>query len=117
MEVGGLFWTVKNLWSGHLSKREGIRYPGRIWVGQVAQIVVTIVGIVFAVAFIFKWGERIDEERQALGSSYTQLEVEKISNEDWATITLDELIVTEDEKTALETIPERWYAVAISVVL
>jgi hypothetical protein len=113
VEVGGLFWTFKKVVSGSLASKEGIQYPGRIWVGQAAQIVVTIVGILFAVAFILRTGEEIDEERQELGSSYTQTEVQEISNEEWATLTLDDLTVTSMEQTQLDILPERWCVLVI----
>lgn len=108
VEVGGLFWTAKNLWSGHMSTKEGIKYPGRIFVGQVAQIVVTIVGVLYAIALILQIGREIDEERAELGSSYTQEDVDRTSNYEWATVTLDELYVTDEEQTALDTLPHRW---------
>ena len=95
-------WTLTKLWSGHLGRDEGIRFPGRILVGQVAQIVVTAMLSLFAVKFIVSTGEMIDERRQELGSSYTQSDVDAISNVDWATVTVDQLYVTEEEQTALD---------------
>ena len=108
VEIGGLIWTFKNLLSGYISTNEGIRYPGRIWIGQVSQIVVTIVGILFAGASILRLGESIDEERAELSSSFTNADVQDISNEEWATYTLDELVVTNEEQTILDLLPERW---------
>lgn len=94
--------------SGCLSSTEGIKYPGRIWVGQVSQIVVTIIGIVFAVRFILRVGEEIDERRQDLGRSFTQEELRNVTNEDWATFTIDDLSVTAEEQAQLDLLPERW---------
>lgn len=88
--------------------KEGIRYPGRIWIGQLAQVVVTLVGTLYGVAAVFVVGGKIDTYREELGRSYTQAEVEDLSNYEWATITADELYVTSEEQFALDTMPERW---------
>jgi hypothetical protein len=108
VEVGGLPWTLKNLLSGNLSEKEGIRYPGRIWIAQLAQVVVTIVLVLYAVAFIMGMGRRIDDLRDDLGHRLTPEEVEKLSNYEWATITVDDLYVSKEEQFLLDILPKRW---------
>lgn len=68
----------------------------------------TIIGIVFAVRFILRVGEEIDERRQDLGRSFTQEELRNVTNEDWATFTIDDLSVTAEEQAQLDLLPERW---------
>ena len=108
MEVGGLFWTVKQIWTGRLFSEEGVRFPGRVWVGQVVQIVVAIIGILYGIKLVDMIGDFIDEWRAEFSIHYKPLEIHEISIEDWATVTQDDLRVTDDEQDWLDTIPERW---------
>ena len=94
--------------SGYLHAKEGIGYPGRIWIGQVAQIVVTIMGVLYAGGAIVIAGGKIEDQRQELAQSLTQEEVEELSNYEWATITVDDLYVTSAEQALLDTLPTKW---------
>lgn len=103
-----MFSTIRKMVSGNITTQEGIRYPGRIWIGQIAQIVVSVVGIAFGAAFVKETGDSIEAEREELGRSWTQLDADKVSNKEWANLTPDDLFITPEEQLRLDALPERW---------
>ncbi|CAB9503709.1 expressed unknown protein [Seminavis robusta] len=108
VEVGGLFYTLGLLRSGKLVSSEGIRFSGRIFVGQVVQIIVTVIGIAYAVGWVKYGAQVVDDIRQDLDQNYTPEEVKNISNYEWVTYTQDDLRTSEQEETLLDLWPESW---------
>ena len=108
VETGGLFWTAKQLWSGRLIKEEGIRFSGRLWIGQLVQIVVAGILFFYGLSQIAEAGNLIDEIRAEVGQYYTAESVEAISDRDWVGYKQEDLRISENEQKLLDTIPERW---------
>jgi len=108
VEVGGLFWTLKHFVSGALAAEEGIRYPGRIWVGLVTQLVVTIIGLSYALETIAYYSNWLQEWRDSLAYKVTQAIADTMSNEEFSQLTEDELTVTYNEQHMLDLLPAPW---------
>jgi hypothetical protein len=108
VEVGGVFWTYRQLLSGSLSMEEGIRFTGRIFVGQVVQVIVTVIGVVYGIEWV-KWlGDTIDEVRDEYAPKYTPDEIKQIPNSEWVAISQADLRLSEDAMSFLIYWPERW---------
>jgi hypothetical protein len=108
VEVGGLFWTYRQIVSGGLFLEQGIRFTGRLFVGQVVQLIVTIIGVVYAIEVVVFLGDAADEVRATFAPKYTTEEVKQISNSEWLTITQDDLRISEETESVLMYLPERW---------
>jgi len=108
VEVGGLFWTLKHFVSGALAAEEGIRYPGRIWVGLVTQLVVTIIGLSYALETIAYYSNWLQDLHDSLAYKVTQHIADTMSNEEFSQLTKDELTVTDYEQGILENLPAPW---------
>ncbi|CAB9518024.1 expressed unknown protein [Seminavis robusta] len=108
VEVGGVPWTLKQLFSRRLFFEEGIRFTGRLWIGLIVQAIVTIVGVAYASALVEMFGHAIDEIRSDLGFRFTKEEILAFSPYEWATVTRDQLTVTEEEQAILDYLPEKW---------
>ena len=108
VETGGPAWTWKNFWSGVLSSEEGVRLPGRIWIGLSVMLIVTGIGIFYALALLEVLGDEVEELRREAGRQYAIVDVGNISAEEWITYSQDDLRIDADEQKLLDTIPERW---------
>jgi hypothetical protein len=87
---------------------EGILFTGRIFVGQVVQVIVTIIGVVYGIESV-KWlGDTIDEVRDEYAPKYTPEEVKQIPNSDWVAISQADLRLSEEAESFLMYWPERW---------
>lgn len=108
MEVGGLVWTVKRFISGELGTEEGLKYPGRIWVGQIVQIVVTIIGVAYGISSVDQYADDLEEHRKELGFKVTQKDANAMSSYEFSRLGYEELTVTDAEQDQLDALPEKW---------
>lgn len=108
IEVGGLSWTYKQVLNGHLFLEEGVRFSGRIFVGQVAQVVVTLIGVVFGFRYVEDMGDFSETARAMFNRNWTQSDAQNVSTREWATYSQADITITEEEVGILKTIPEKW---------
>lgn len=106
--MGGLGWTLKKTLSGDLGLEEGLRYPGRIWVGQVVQVLVTIVGLSYGFKTVNDLSDELQELRQQLSDRVTQEEASRMTNFEFSRLTEDEMVVSLDDAKLLDRLPEKW---------
>lgn len=83
-------------------------FTGRIWIAQVVQIIVTIIGVAYGVVIVETFADEVEDWRKYWDDHYTQAEAQNISNKDWITYDEYDLTTTSDEQDVLDLIPERW---------
>lgn len=64
--VGGYFWTLKKIWDGTLSRREGVLFSGRIVSTNFLQLIVAVLILLVGIILIDRVGEEVDSKSAAL---------------------------------------------------
>ena len=88
--------------------KEGIRFTGRIFVGQVVQLIVTVIGVAYAIGSVKSMADLLDEVRAALSPAFTPEQVKQIPNSEWVSYTQEDLRIPDQVQSFLDFLPESW---------
>ena len=94
--------------SGSLFMKEGIRLTGRVFVGQVVQLIVTVIGVAYGIKYVQGIADWIDETRAFYSPLLTPEQVKQVSNSEWVKYTQDDLRISDEAQKFLDLWPERW---------